>query len=128
MEILAKKSQPAGLYKIEFLRIFAVIPKRRLSLQHQTKSLRFPVFIFLLWMISFGIARADNPQKHCDSLIQAGIAKMRSNDFVESIGLLTRAQQIAEKKNFQKQLFLAKNYLEGRLPMPLSRPKPAITN
>lgn len=82
-------------------------------MQHQTKSLRFSVFIFLLWMISFGTSRADNPQKHCDSLITAGIAKMRSNDFLESIGLLTRAQQIAEKKQFQKQLFLAKNYLGG---------------
>ncbi|MFT3794203.1 tetratricopeptide repeat protein [Flavobacterium sp.] len=82
-------------------------------MQHQTKFLRFSIFFFLLWIFSSAPTHANNPQKQCDSLIEIGIAKMRNNEFAQSITLLTKAHQIAENKHFDKQLFLAKNYLGG---------------
>lgn len=47
--------------------------------------------------------------RHCDSLIDAGIKKSDAAAYPEALALLTEAQNLAQKNNWPKQLFLAKN-------------------
>lgn len=70
-------------------------------------------FLLLLLCLHSG-AQTDTkntPRKYCDSLIEAGINKMRVGEYLASLEILTQAHAIAEKNNWQKQLFLAKNYI-----------------
>ncbi|WP_159779776.1 tetratricopeptide repeat protein [Flavobacterium sp. 9AF] len=47
--------------------------------------------------------------KQCDSIIKRGVVLMLKKEHVASLELLSEAKEIAQKKNWYKQLFLAQN-------------------
>lgn len=76
-----------------------------------SQSVKYIYFLLLCLFFNALTYAGQPPQKYCDSLIEAGIKKMRAGECLASLEVLTEAQTIAEKNNWHKQLFLAKNYI-----------------
>jgi len=75
------------------------------------QSVKYIYFLLLCLFFSIHTYAEHPPQKYCDSLIEVGIKRMRAGECLASLEILTEAHTIAEKNNWQKQLFLAKNYM-----------------